>query len=267
MRFVRYNASKRELSGDKDRLMQSPLYDRVKNVIRERIVAGVYASGSRVPSTSALAKEFAVSSITVRRAVQDLATEGKVVGLPGKGIYVTGGPRVVRSMAPNFVVSFGDELRRAGIVPSIKELSLSLVEPSPTIRKHLRTKPGGLVYLHEKVILADGIPVCFDRTHLPERLGRTLRSELAKEFLMEILVRRKIDVECFQCRMQSGSASNLEASVLGISNGAPVLKMQLMPMKPEGYPVFVADFVFRSEWFAFDFFVFPSAKIKVKASS
>jgi DNA-binding GntR family transcriptional regulator len=144
---------------------------------------------------------------------------------------------------------------------------VSLVTPSPTIRKHLRTKPGGLVYLHEKVILADGTPVCFDRTHLPERLGRMLRSELANEFLMEILVQRKIDVECFQCRMQSGPASNIEASALRISNGAPVLKMQLMPMKPEGYPVFVADFVFRSDWFAFDFFVSPSRKTKVKTSS
>jgi GntR family transcriptional regulator len=233
--------------------MTKPLYDKLKTAIRERIGSGQYTPGSLIPSTSALAKEFDVSVITVRRAIQDLAVEGKLVGLPGKGTYVTGRPRVVRSLGQNFMVSFGEEMRRAGMSPSIEELSLSLVEPTEATKASLQTRAGGLVYLHEKIILADEVPVCYDRTYFPERFGRTIIADLKNKFSLEILVDRKIQIDYFKCQMQSGAATPAEAQALRISAGSPVLKMLLMPLKPSGQAIFVGDFVFPSDWFAFEF--------------
>jgi Bacterial regulatory proteins, gntR family len=46
------------------------LYRSVSQVLRERIAAGIYEPGARVPGVADLAREFGVSTITVRRAVR-----------------------------------------------------------------------------------------------------------------------------------------------------------------------------------------------------
>jgi DNA-binding GntR family transcriptional regulator len=65
-----------------------PLYEQVRSVLRERIAAGTYAPGDRLPSESALAAEFEVHRLTVRRALEELAREGIVVARKGSGTYV-----------------------------------------------------------------------------------------------------------------------------------------------------------------------------------
>ena len=47
-----------------------------KNIIRDRILHGVYAIHTNIPSEPQLEEEFKVSKITVRNAIKELAQEG-----------------------------------------------------------------------------------------------------------------------------------------------------------------------------------------------
>ena len=62
-----------------------PLYLQIKNIIKERILHGVYPLGENIPSEPQLEQEFAVSKITVRNAIQELAQEGYVEKGSGRG--------------------------------------------------------------------------------------------------------------------------------------------------------------------------------------
>jgi GntR family transcriptional regulator len=65
-----------------------PLYEQIVDQVRQQILAGELAAGAALPSLRALAGELRVSLITTTRAYNDLAAEGLIVNVPGKGSFV-----------------------------------------------------------------------------------------------------------------------------------------------------------------------------------
>jgi GntR family transcriptional regulator len=65
-----------------------PMYLQIMEQIRQRIAVGDWAAGQELPSIRALAADLRVSVITVKRAYQDLETEGVIVTRHGKGSFV-----------------------------------------------------------------------------------------------------------------------------------------------------------------------------------
>lgn len=65
-----------------------PLYVQIADVIEQRIAAGTYAPGRRIPSTAAIADEFGVSRRTATEALKLLRTRGAVFGVRGRGTFV-----------------------------------------------------------------------------------------------------------------------------------------------------------------------------------
>lgn len=67
-------------------------YERVASEIRETIQAGVYRVGDTLPTENALAERHDVSRMTVRKAVDELVAEGRLVRRQGSGTYVSAPP-------------------------------------------------------------------------------------------------------------------------------------------------------------------------------
>ncbi|HEY58214.1 MAG TPA: GntR family transcriptional regulator [Anaerolineae bacterium] len=69
-------------------LQARSLAERLEAILREHILAGTYAPGSRLPSESELAEEFGVSRATVRTVLARLAAQGLILRRHGEGTYV-----------------------------------------------------------------------------------------------------------------------------------------------------------------------------------
>src|SRR5262249_1296663 len=65
-----------------------PLYQQVKDQVGTAILSGELAEGSVLPSVRALARDLRISVITTTRAYAELAAEGFIATMPGKGAYV-----------------------------------------------------------------------------------------------------------------------------------------------------------------------------------
>jgi GntR family transcriptional regulator len=65
-----------------------PLYQQIKDQIGIAILAGELAEGSALPSVRALARDLRISIITTTRAYAELAAEGFIATVPGKGAFV-----------------------------------------------------------------------------------------------------------------------------------------------------------------------------------
>jgi GntR family transcriptional regulator len=61
--------------------------DRVYRLLRERLVAGEWAPGERLPSVSTLASEYAVGHGTVRRSLGRLQADGWIETLARYGTF------------------------------------------------------------------------------------------------------------------------------------------------------------------------------------
>jgi GntR family transcriptional regulator len=67
-----------------------PLYLQVKSMLVRRLADGTWIPGASLPSEAMLAAEIGVSQGTVRKALDELASENLLVRRQGRGTFVAG---------------------------------------------------------------------------------------------------------------------------------------------------------------------------------
>src|SRR5476649_442702 len=65
-----------------------PLYEQIKILLTQSLVAGEWKPGEAIPSEIELAARFRVSQGTVRKAIDELASEHILMRRQGKGTFV-----------------------------------------------------------------------------------------------------------------------------------------------------------------------------------
>lgn len=99
-----------------------PIYEQIKNQIRSAIMSGELMAGEALPSLRKLAKELRVSVLTVTRAYNELADEGLVENVQGKGTFVMErGNELMRERAREHIM---DKLRGVSIEAKAANISL-----------------------------------------------------------------------------------------------------------------------------------------------
>lgn len=69
---------------------EKPIYDQIKEQIKELILKGELKEGDALPSMRLLAKELRISIITTKRAYEELERDGYIESYTGKGSFVKG---------------------------------------------------------------------------------------------------------------------------------------------------------------------------------
>lgn len=65
-----------------------PIYEQIKNAIRDEILKDNVKAGEKLPSVRALARELSISILTVKKAYDELETEGFIESRQGLGTFV-----------------------------------------------------------------------------------------------------------------------------------------------------------------------------------
>jgi GntR family transcriptional regulator len=90
---------------------QAPLYRQARQALVDRIAAGDWAPGDKLPSEPALAAELGMHRLTVRRAVEELSREGVLYARQGAGTFVSRRPAPVAVTIPLSREEFYENLR------------------------------------------------------------------------------------------------------------------------------------------------------------
>ena len=80
--------------------MSIPVYQQIKDILREEIRQGKYKAGNTIPSANQLAKDFSTSRNTSVKAIADLVHEGIVYTVQGKGTIVSDLRKKVKESKP-----------------------------------------------------------------------------------------------------------------------------------------------------------------------
>ena len=67
---------------------ERPIYEQIKQQVKENILKGHVTPGEHLPSMRELAQDLSVSVITTKRAYEDLEKDGFVFTIRGKGTFV-----------------------------------------------------------------------------------------------------------------------------------------------------------------------------------
>ena len=65
-----------------------PIYEQIEEQMKEQILDGTMIADEQLPSIRQLARDLKISVITITRAYNDLADEGFIISVTGKGYFV-----------------------------------------------------------------------------------------------------------------------------------------------------------------------------------
>src|SRR3954470_21101620 len=93
--------------------------------------------GTAIPSERQLSADLGVSRLTVRAALDDLAREGYLIRRRGSGAYVQH-PQIYQELT---ITSFSDDMRRRGMEPGSRTLSMTTILAGARLGRFLQVSP------------------------------------------------------------------------------------------------------------------------------
>jgi GntR family transcriptional regulator len=152
-----------------DRSSIRPLYLQVKEALERWIInsahEGSLAPGDRLPSENELSEKLNISTITIKRALDELRRQGMIQRIQGRGSFLTAQKKLELSLPRMF--SLTTFTRESGMRPARKILDLIEMEAPASISRHLNLKPSARVVRLTRLRLMDGIPVSTETSFLP----------------------------------------------------------------------------------------------------
>ncbi|ERK61245.1 transcriptional regulator, GntR family, partial [Leifsonia aquatica ATCC 14665] len=110
-------------------VLRAPLADQAADALLERIRAGEWALGQKLPGETTLAPQLGVGRSTVREAIRQLAGRGVLQSRQGAGVFVT---------ALDAPEDWDAVLRRASIV-SVIEARIAIESEAAALAAERRT--------------------------------------------------------------------------------------------------------------------------------
>ncbi len=204
----------------------SPLYRQIKDFLIRSLEEGEWGPGDAIPSEGELASRFSVSQGTVRKAIDEMASENLLVRRQGKGTFVSThtDPR-----------SFYRFLR---LVPDDGEATHAISDPffcaaieaTPEVAEALGLQIGAKVIHVKRVLRFSGEPVVFDQIYLVADLfeGLTLEGLRGGERSLYSLFESDFDVRMISAEehLRAVPADAQSSELIGVPLGEPLLLVE-----------------------------------------
>lgn len=196
-----------------------PHYRQIEQALRERIAA--LGPGARLPSDTDLVAEFGVSRMTARNAMERLAADGLIRREPGRGSFVAALPAHRRT---NRLMTFSQEMRRAGRVPSSRVLTRVIRPSTSPEATSLGIPPRQPVVHLRRLRLADAEPIALESTILIGACAdAVMTADLATGSLHETLGRAGFFLARGTGTISAVGATAEDGRLLAIRSGDPLL--------------------------------------------
>ena len=228
-----------------------PLYLQIKEVLKQRILDGVYQPHQKLASENELMGAFGVSRITVRQALRDLHNEGLVFSAQGKGTFVSK-PKATQSLES--LQGFEESMLAAGFAASSKLISTAPRRPSKEVAAALRLGKKEDVVEVKRVRYLNREPVSIDVSYFPADIGaRLIGRDLARDLFP--MLENELGVPLGHADVKIGaSAPDAEAQrLLKLGAADPILKVERLTYDSSGRPVDFEYLLIRGDAYQYQF--------------
>lgn len=144
-------------------------YKIIETDITNAIQTGKIKPGEKLPGEVELCEKYNVSRVTVRKAILNLASAGKVYRRAGDGTYVSEKPYVNTTGQAR---SFSEDMIQNGKKPGsvLLNFKISKAKKNEFIAEKLRLKENESFYEIERLRTGDGIPIAISYTYIPFKM-------------------------------------------------------------------------------------------------
>ena len=225
-----------------------PHYRQIELALRERVPT--LRPGERLPSDSDLCREFGVSRMTARNAMQRLAEDGLVQRIPGRGTFVAEPPS---HRYADRLMAFSHEMERQGRRPSSRLLAREIRPAREGEARLLEIRPGSPVVLVRRLRLADDRPMAIETAVLVRRTADVVMvADLEAGSLHEELAGAGLQLRRGNATITAEAASAEDACLLGVKAGEPLLVERRVIADAQGRPVEATESRYPGDRYALD---------------
>lgn len=237
----------------------SPLYSQITDILRTRILQGMYQPNQQMPSETELIQAFDVSRITVRQALSNLQNEGLIFRIHGKGTFVSR-PRAFQDLGS--LQGFGTAMREMGYETHSKILAVRTIRPPQHVRERLCLGKGAKLTELRRLRYLNREPLSIDVSYLPAAIGsRLVKADLVNRDVFSILENDlQIPLGYADLQMASVLAQESVARELGVVEGSPILFIERLIHTQDGAPLEYEELHYRGDAFKFRVRVERAAK-------
>ena len=135
-----------------------PLYEQIRILLTQSLVAGEWKPGDAIPSEIELAARYQVSQGTVRKAIDELSAEHILVRRQGKGTFVAS------HREPSYQFRFLRVMPDSGekVAPDSVLVELRRGKAAPDVARALRVRSGSPVHVVKRLLTFDERPLILD---------------------------------------------------------------------------------------------------------
>ena len=228
----------------------TPLYHRIYLVLRQQIAEGHWGAGAAMPGEHELAHAFAVSRITIRRALDRLEKEALITRRRGSGTFARPGGDVapIRQNLGGLL----ENLLAMGLETDVAVLEFGYTSAPAEVAAALEIPPRAPVQKAVRVRSHRGAAFSFLTTWVPEEIGRHYgRDDLARRPLLALLEQAGYAASRADQVISARVADTVVARALGMEVGAALLYVRRQVRDPTDRVVEYIQALYRPDLYEY----------------
>lgn len=218
--------------------------------LRDRIANGFYEGHGGLPGEQALASEFQVSRVTLRRALSALKEDGYVSTRRGSGTFLSE-RRKPEALQVDLARAM-TQLKSVSNITGVRVLEFGYEAAPANVARALKLPEGAQVQRTVRVRSLDGRPFSHLVAYVPETMGRTYTSaEMAVHSLSWLMERAGCVVDHAIQDIGAEAAAPKVAAALGMEVGSPLLSLVRVGFNQAGAGVEYLRALYRPDRYTF----------------
>ncbi|GHI99166.1 HTH-type transcriptional repressor YvoA [Streptomyces olivaceus] len=207
-------------------MSRAPRYQVIYDDLVSQIRSGVLGQAARLPGETELARQYGVSRMTVRQALDLLESEHFVVRRQGSGTFVS--DHTERGRRLNRLRSFADEIADTGGRATSRTVRCETAPASAEVAAVFGTAEGDTANRFTRVRLIGGVPAALQDAWVPYSVAPSLcREPLVDDSLYRTLTERfGVELRHADQSMAAALLDAGQADLLGVRAGGAVLEVR-----------------------------------------
>ncbi|WP_313623181.1 GntR family transcriptional regulator [Achromobacter sp.] len=215
-----------------------PLYHKVYLLLKQRLESGGFAAHKAMPGENALAAEYGVSRLTIRRSLDALASDGLIERRQGRGTFAAGPLPFPAPQQGAGIDALMAHLARMGMHTQVRLLELETAPASPQVAARLDLNVGEPVQRAVRVRSHEGQPFSHLTTFVPDDIGQRIRrKDLGSKPLLAIFRDLGVRVARAEQSITAVLAEPGVAELLDVPVGSALLSLHRVVRDESGRPV------------------------------
>lgn len=228
----------------------APRHHRVFTVLRGQIIDGHYSPDAPMPGEIELSGMFAVSRVTVRRALERLQREGFIERRQGVGTFAR--PQMPGRTQQGDLAGFIDNLLLYGLKTDVRVLEFGYVNAPRDIAQQLGVRADEKVQKAVRLRSYQGRPLSHVTTFIPEAIGRRFtRHDIEQDRLLALLNEASGGIASAHQRISATAADPTVASLLDVDYGSPLLSITRVVRDADDRPINHLRALYRPDAYEF----------------